>query len=367
MLPLAKNTALAGAAYVAACVGFRISCLESFTPDETTQAIALLCLLFSLYSAPSERLQGVPEYVQVLGVIASVWWTRQVQVVGPSAFDKNTMDMRGKSVLVTGATGGIGLETARGLLSQGATVYVGCRDVEKAKQLFGPKVQVFQLNLESLEQVKEFAKAFTSKVSELDVLINNAGTMPTDRVMTVDGFESAFQTNCLSTTLLTMLLVKPLLRGSMRRVVSVSSCTNKLYQELDETNMQSQTSFSMLWNYGRSKFLLNQTMFELAKRDEVESITFNVVHPGAITTDIGRHLNIVLRTVRVLVNVLNKTAWQGAASQLFLATNESVSKVSGKYFEHCQIQHVPRLAPKDSKRFFAQVEQLVGVELKNCV
>jgi NAD(P)-dependent dehydrogenase (short-subunit alcohol dehydrogenase family) len=193
-----------------------------------------------------------------------------------------------RTVLVTGAASGIGLETARGLSAKGARVLVGARDETRGSAVVdelsrGAGAELFPIDLSSFASVRHAAERLLASERALDVLVNNAGTVSRTRRVTADGHELTWQTNFLGGFLLTRLLLPALKSARGPRVVNVSSAAHYggriAWEDLELTR-----GYATLKAYAQSK--LAQVLFtrELARREP--GVAVNAVHPGAIATKI---------------------------------------------------------------------------------
>ncbi|PHU23103.1 Short-chain dehydrogenase TIC 32, chloroplastic [Capsicum chinense] len=276
---------------------------------------------------------------------------------GPSGFSYSStaeqvthgVDGSGLTAIVTGASSGIGSETTRTLALHGVHVIMAVRnmaaakDVKEAivKEIPAAKVDIMELDLSSLASVRKFADDFISSGRSLNLLINNAGVMAIPFMLSKDNIELQFATNHLGHFLLTNLLLekmKETARETKRegRIVNVASEAHYVtYREgirFDKIN--DQQSYSRYMAYGQSKLANILFTTELAKRlkeDGVE-ITANSLNPGAITTNLFRHMTIVNGFVCTIGRLVLKNVQQGASTTCFLALNPQVKGVSGKYF-----------------------------------
>jgi NAD(P)-dependent dehydrogenase (short-subunit alcohol dehydrogenase family) len=248
--------------------------------------------------------------------------------------------MKSRTVLVTGATSGIGLETARQLARMGAHVVLGVRDpargAEVARRIAatGGTAEVLEIDLASFDSVRAAAAAFTASHAGLDVLVNNAGIALPRREVSRDGHELVWQTNFLSHVLLTRLLLPVLRKGSKPRVVNVSSEGHRSGR-MDWNDLEPEVGFGGFRAYGNSK--LGQILFtrELARREP--GITVNALHPGAISTNIWRMQSRPVRStfgvlVRMFGSLLPPPA-KGAAPVSRLASDPALEGVTGRYFK----------------------------------
>ncbi len=250
--------------------------------------------------------------------------------------------MEGKSVMITGATGGIGYYAALEIARMGASVTILGRDQVKCisavqaiqGETGNPNVASLQADFSSLAQVRTVAQAYLDQHDHLDVLINNAGTSSLSRKVSADGFELSFAVNHLAHFLLTNLLVDALIRSPSARVVTVSSGAH-LGQELDFDNLQLAHAYAPFRAYGRSKLANILFAYELARLLEGTHVTSNVMTPGMVATEMWRKVN---RWIGPLVYaVIKRTAQtpaQGAETITYLASSPEVDGTTGQYYAY---------------------------------
>ncbi|RDD37269.1 Retinol dehydrogenase 11 [Trichoplax sp. H2] len=260
----------------------------------------------------------------------------------------------GKTVIITGANTGIGKEAAIDLARRGARVICACRSksrgeaaVEDIKNISGNNNVVLKmLDLGSLNSIRQFAKDINAKEERLDVLINNAGLAgPFYRDTTEDGFERMMGVNHLGHFLLTNLLLDLLKKSQPSRIVVVTSEAHRtLVSEMNLEDLMSEKSHSGTSGYGHSKLANILFSLELSKRLKDTSITINSLHPGAVMTDLGRHIEdylhlppFLLEALRWTLSIFVRDARQGAQTIICLAVDKSLQSVSGKYFADCEI------------------------------
>ena len=206
----------------------------------------------------------------------------------------------GKTVIITGANTGIGLETAVDLAKRNARVILACRSVERGekaavevrKRSGNNNVVFFQLDLASLDSVRKFAAKILEEEPQIDILINNAGVMALpERTLTQDGFEMQFAVNHLGHFLLTNLLLDHIKKTPSARIVNVSSKAH-LRGNIDFENLNSEKSYVPWIAYDTSKLANILFTRSLAKRLEGTGVTANSLHPGLIMTELSRHLTL---------------------------------------------------------------------------
>lgn len=245
--------------------------------------------------------------------------------------------MFGKTVLVTGATNGIGKFTALELAKQGARVVIVGRSDEKLRlttraieAVTGETVHTLQADLSSMAEVRALADAFRAKFDRLDVLINNAGAYFNERRLSVDGYEMTFALNHLSYFLLTNLLLDMLRANAPSRIINVSSDAHRGSRGLDFEKLG--YGGAGFGGYGESKLMNVMFTYELARRLEGTGVTANALHPGFVATGFGMNNNVFVRGAMKLMRPFARTPEQGADTSIYLATSPDVEAISGKYY-----------------------------------
>ncbi|KAL4237833.1 Retinol dehydrogenase 13 [Mactra antiquata] len=253
-------------------------------------------------------------------------------------------DIIGKTVVITGASGGIGKETALELAKRGGKLLLACRDMNKCERArneiitdsFNKKVKCCELDLASCESIRNFADKVNKEEKHVDILINNAGVMSCPKQLTKEGFEWQLGVNYLGHFLLTNLLLDKLKQSSQGRVINVVS---PLYKKsnINFTDLNSMEYYDPKEAYGQSKLALVLFTLELSRLLEGTNVTVNCVNPGVVKSEIGRHLPLGQSTLSSgflspLTWLLMKTPLQGAQTSIYLAVSPEVEKVSGKYF-----------------------------------
>src|SRR5215469_15337548 len=201
-------------------------------------------------------------------------------------------DQSGRVAVITGATSGLGLETARVLAQHGATVVLAARDVAKTGSAQKGSVETAELDLASLESVRKAAADLAARFARLDLLINNAGVMMPPYSLTKDGFELQFGTNHLGHFTLTGLLLSSLLAQPGSRIVTVSSNGHRAGR-LNFDDLQSARHYQKMAAYGRSKLANLMFTYELQRRLSAAGARTIALaaHPGTARTDLSRHLS----------------------------------------------------------------------------
>ena len=246
-------------------------------------------------------------------------------------------DQSGRVAVVTGANGGLGLETARELARKGAHVVLAARNQDKAEttrrdlltEIPNASLEVRRLDLASLESIHELAADVLGDHVAIDLLVNNAGVMGTSRRETADGFELQFGTNHLGHFALTALLLPALLRGSAARVVTVTSTARHFGGPVDPNDPHLRSNYDPWRAYGRSKMANLQFAVELNRRLESAraSVASLVAHPGFARTDLQAQSvrasegGASQRFFHAMVARFGMTARDGALPQLRAATD----------------------------------------------
>lgn len=264
------------------------------------------------------------------------------------------IDGSGLTAIVTGASSGIGAETARVLALRGVHVVMGVRNLEAGRAVKeaivkgnpNAKLDAMDLDLSSMASVKKFAEDFKSLNLPLNLLINNAGIMATPFMLSKDNIELQFATNHVGHFLLTNLLMETIrktARASRKegRIVNVSSRRHKFsYPEgIRFAKLNDPSGYNSLSAYGQSKLANILHANELArqlKENRVE-VTANSVHPGLIATNLFRQYSFLTGLVGLVGKYVIKNVQQGAATTCYVALHPKVKAMSGQYFADSSI------------------------------
>jgi NAD(P)-dependent dehydrogenase (short-subunit alcohol dehydrogenase family) len=285
------------------------------------------------------------------------------------------IDLTGKVAVITGASGGIGLETARAFASAGATVVLGNRNQEKAEaaaadlraSVPGAKVELGELDLTSLESVRNFAGWVNANHERVDLLINNAGVMATPHERTKDDFELQFGTNHLAHFVLTKHLLPGLLASGDARIVNVSSNGHQIAGiDFDDPNFR-EREYTPWSAYGQSKTANVLFTKALETRLGDHGVHSFVIHPGVVETDLFRYMGeddkATLDRRIAKAGLEMKTPSQGASTTIVAATSPDLAGKGGAYLEDCQISEAVAahaLDPADAARLWTLSEELTG-------
>lgn len=247
-------------------------------------------------------------------------------------------DLTGKVCLVTGASSGIGFETAKALAARGAEVVMVSRasgdGAEKAAELkkAGDNVTFMPADLSSMQEARALARDFKAAYPRLDVLVNNAGLFANERKTTVDGYELTFALNHLAYFLLTNLLIDVLKKSSPARVINVASEAERM-GKIHFDDLMLEKNYNGWKAYGQSKLANLLFTFELARRLEGMGVSVNALHPGAVATGFGQDAQGFFMTLFKLFRPFFRSAEKGAETPIYLATSAELEGVSGKYFK----------------------------------
>ena len=305
------------------------------------------------------------------------------------------VNLRGKRILVTGVSAGLGVETARALTAHGAQVVGAARDLVKAKAATEQVrktaaandggFELVELDLANLKSVRACADGLLAKRKPFDVIIANAGVMATPFGRTADGFETQFGTNHLGHFVLVN-RIAPLL-GAGGRLINLSSAGHRFSNvDLEDPNFE-RTPYEPFVAYGRSKTA--NALFAVAfdKRHRDRGVRAAAVHPGGIRTELGRYLD--QSRIQQMLDQLDqelaaegkdsfqwKTIPQGAATSVWAAVVAPADEIGGRYCENCHVGHIVpdnvtlnvgsegvrgyALDPKNAEALWKRSEELVG-------
>ena len=254
-------------------------------------------------------------------------------------------DLSGRTVLVTGGSSGIGEAACAGFATAGAHVYMLARDYDRAARAIGRiesrlpvtagTVKLELCDLSDLSEVRRFAESFQARVAQLDLLVNSAGVLPSERTHTRDGVELTFATNVLGPFLLTSLLLPALLAAAPSRVITVSSggmYTARLRADDLQLEKQSFDGPRFYAHTKRAQVALNRVW---AERLPADRVAFHAMHPGWVDT---AGLRASLPRFRRLIRPLLRDAHQGADTIVWLGTQPELEPASGAFWH----DRVPR-------------------------
>jgi NAD(P)-dependent dehydrogenase (short-subunit alcohol dehydrogenase family) len=277
--------------------------------------------------------------------------------------------VKGKRVVLTGASRGIGRETALALGRMGADLSLVVRDrargeavaEEIRQQWSGADVEVLVGDLSSMADVRRVADEILAKHEHIDVLVNNAGALMMDRQLTKDGYEATFATNHLAYFLLTKLLQEAVERAVSGRIVNVASEAHR-GGTIAFGDLMGERRYTGWAAYKASKLANVLFTNQLAKRLEGTKVTANSLHPGVIASNFARNNNGFANLLAKLAAPFLMTAEDGAKTTLFLATDRAVATTTGTYFVKCAPKTPSREArdPAVATRLWDVSEELVA-------
>jgi NAD(P)-dependent dehydrogenase (short-subunit alcohol dehydrogenase family) len=295
------------------------------------------------------------------------------------------IDLRGKVALVTGGSSGLGQETARALAEKGARVVFTARDGPKGEHVAAAirastgnaHVEVESLELGSLASIRAFANRFLSRHDRLHILVNNAGVMACPFAKTSDGFEMQFGSNHVGHFLVTCLIVPALRRAAPSRIVSVSSRGHHLSPVVFDDLHFERRPYQKWAAYGQAKTANILFAVELERRLGPLGVHANALHPGAILTELGRHLEpediaFIQSRAPAGSTLQFKSVEAGSATSVFAATAPELEGRGGLYLEDCHVAAINdapdaldgvksyAVDPNNAQRLWEVSEQLVG-------
>ena len=280
--------------------------------------------------------------------------------------------MKGKVVVITGATSGIGEVAAQRLAGMGARIVLVARDASRGQRTLtrlpsigaGAPHAIYYGNLSRTADCKRVAAEIAAAEPRIDVLINNAGALFGTRQLTSDNLEETFATNHMAYFVLTLGLKANLLAAAPARVVSTASDAHKGYT-LDFADLQAANGYSAIRAYGRSKLCNILFTRELARRWSGKGVTANCLHPGFVATRFGDASGGFLSSaVRIGKALFAITPEKGAETIVYLASSPDVAAISGEYFYKCR-PATPTAGGRDdaaASRLWNESAKLAGIE-----
>jgi retinol dehydrogenase 12 len=277
--------------------------------------------------------------------------------------------MHGKTVVVTGASSGIGLEVAEALARQGASLVLISRDpargeaaVQRIAGSSSARPRLLLADLSRQDDVRRLADELLDSTPRIDVLVNNAGAMYRTREVTIDGIERTFALNHMAYFLLTNLLLARLTDSGPARIVSVSSRAHR--GTIDFDDLQFEHGYNGIRAYQQSKLANILFTHALAKRLQGTSVTANCLHPGDVRSNFFKGVGGWVEIVASLTNpIIGISASAGAKTAVYLASSPEVEEISGEYFVKCKIALPSQEARDDhaAERLWRVSEQLAGL------
>ncbi len=290
-----------------------------------------------------------------------------------SSSNGSVPDLRDQVIVITGGNSGIGKEAAVSLATAGATVVITARNQAKGADALDEirrrsgreHVEVMALDLADFASIRSFAAELLDRHDRLDVLVNNAGGILSDRVETAQGFEMTFGVNHLGHFLLTDLFTDRLKASAPGRVVTVSSFGHRFaVTGLSFGDLQSERHYWSMDAYAKSKLANILFTRELARRLEGSGVTATCLHPGVVRTGFGSadDMTGVERLTVAIGSPFYVNAARGARTTVYLASSPEVEGRTGGYYAKCR-EHRPSKAARDpeaARRLWEASEQLVA-------
>jgi retinol dehydrogenase-14 len=279
--------------------------------------------------------------------------------------------VQGKVVVITGSNIGIGLETAVGLASMGATTVLACRNPQKAaaaatevrSRSTNDDIHVVSLDLADLASVRKCADAILEQWPKLDVLVNNAGGIWSERQTTAQGIELTFGVNHLGPFYLTNLLLERLEASAPARVVNLSSVGHHMaFGGMRWDDLQLSRGYTAMRAYGQSK--LANVLFTRGLAHRVTGVTSYAVHPGPVRSGFGMDGDMkgITGLGNRMVRPFEISAASGAKTSVFVAAAPSVADQTGGYWVRSKPGHMSRAARDDAAvaRLWKESEQMLA-------
>jgi retinol dehydrogenase-14 len=280
--------------------------------------------------------------------------------------------MGGKVILITGGTSGIGKAAATALAGMGATVVITGRNEERGKRALqeireesgNDGVELILADLTVQDEVRRLAEELRERHKQLEVLVNNAGLVLSERTETPDGIETQLAINHLAPFLLTNLLLDLLKESAPSRIVTVSSDAHR-WAKIDLDDLQSRKRYRGMQVYGKTKLANIMFTYELAERLEGTGVTANCMHPGGVNTNFGNNQGGPMNLLFRLFKPFMRSPEQGADTLIYLASSPEVEGMTGKYLADRKVKAASDAAYDETtrKRLWEASEELTGLKV----
>ena len=280
--------------------------------------------------------------------------------------------MGGKVVLITGGTSGIGKAAATALAGMGATVVITGRNEERGKRALqeireesgNDGVELILADLTVQDEVRRLAEELRERHNQLEVLVNNAGLVLSERTETPDGIEMQLAINHLAPFLLTNLLLDLLKESAPSRIVTVSSDAHR-WAKIDLDDLPSRKRYRGMQVYGKTKLANIMFTYELAERLEGTGVTANCMHPGGVNTNFGNNQRGPISLLFRLFKPFMRSPEQGADTLIYLASSPEVEGMTGKYLADRKVKAASDAAYDETtrKRLWEASEELTGLKV----
>tara|TARA_Y100001936_G_scaffold51228_1_gene49809 strand:+ start:2128 stop:2979 length:852 start_codon:yes stop_codon:yes gene_type:complete len=278
-------------------------------------------------------------------------------------------NVNNKNILITGATSGIGRESALALAKMGANITFIARNKLKAENLLteinkisNGKNSFIIADLSSQKDIKIASDSYIDKNISLDILLNNAGLINFKRKETIDGFEETFAINHLAYFSLTNLLLDKIKESNSARIVNVSSAAHQFVKRMNFDDIQSEKSYRPFKVYGYTKLANILFTKKLSSILENTKVTVNCVHPGVVGTSFGQNnSNNLNKVLSFIARPFMITSEKGAETSIYLCSSPDVSNISGQYFYNCKVTKTSKWAQskEDADRLWELSKEMV--------
>ncbi|MDP8952995.1 MAG: SDR family oxidoreductase [Actinomycetota bacterium] len=279
--------------------------------------------------------------------------------------------MDGRVVLITGGTSGIGKAAATALANMGAEVVITGRNKEKGEGVVeeirresgNDEVSFLSADLAVQAEVRRLAEEFEASHDRLDVLVNNAGLILSERTETPDGIETTLAVNHLAPFLLTNLLLDLLKRSAPSRIITVASDAER-FGKMDLDDLQSEKRYGAFRVYGKSKLANVMFTYELAERLEGTGVTANCLHPGSVNTGFGGNdrgfTTLLFRAFKPFM----RSPEQGADTIVYLAASPDIEGMNGRYLSDRKVTSSSKESYDEElrKKLWEASEELTGLK-----
>ena len=287
--------------------------------------------------------------------------------------DLQVADFKEKTILITGATNGLGKQTAEYFAPTGATLVIVGRNPEKTETLVrslqakpgAGSIHGLIADLSSQDEIRRLADAFKKQFTRLDILINNAGALFTKHQTTADGYEQTFALNHLNYFLLTSLLKDVLIASAPSRIINVSSDAHKTGKMLWDDLQYQNASFASGWPaYSQSKLANILFTKELARKLAGTGVITNCLHPGFVNTGFAKNNGLLAQAAMFVTRPFQRNADKGSETIIWAAIHPDAGKLSGEYLFNCKIRkptHAARNAA-NAKRLWHLSEEMTSTQ-----
>ncbi len=276
----------------------------------------------------------------------------------------------GKTCMITGASSGLGLATARALAEMGAHTVLVCRDRGRGEPALSEivetsgnrDVELMLADLSSQDAIRGLADRFLAKERPLHVLVNNAGVINMRRSLTVNGIETVFAVNHLAYFLLTLRLLDRLKASAPARIVNVTSEGHRT-TDIRFDDLGGERDYAPFRAYCQSKLANVLFTYELARRLEGTGVSVNSVHPGPVATRLAQNNGAWVRVLFRLAGFFFRSPERGAETSVYLASSPEAESVTGKYFVDCKPKRSSRASYDEAtaKRLWEVSERMTGL------